>query len=179
MSRLRLQLRFVHTLSLLLIAMGVIILVMTATSLRTRHYNYAILEPQHYDTNSSNNDLPHRPRLKPHKPDDAVFPFYIFQIGFNKCATRTFTEFFQRNGIASCHYMHEGRNIHGDMMKRYSQNEPLLMDYYREFMFYADFAPSSALLWQLLFEEYPNARFILNIRNVNAWLRSRYALRGV
>eukprot|EP01083_Nonionella_stella_P210696 762520_1 len=114
--------------------------------------------------------------------DDAVFPFYIFQIGFNKCATRSFTQFFRQNDIPSCHYRRQdnrtGHKLHYDMMQRYSQNTPLLVDYYHEFMFYADFqAPSEGsrvLVWQILFEQYPNSKFILNIRDVHHWLRSRF-----
>eukprot|EP01084_Bolivina_argentea_P127233 225057_1 len=109
------------------------------------------------------------------------FPFHIFQIGFNKCGTRTLTQFFEHNNIPSCHWMLRDRNleIHDVMIGRHLQHAPILFDFYRDFMFYADFNVMSEdageiLLWQILFRQYNNSKFILNIRALHHWLRSRY-----
>eukprot|EP01083_Nonionella_stella_P039631 107762_1 len=125
----------------------------------------------------------HRMHVEPTKniQNSTGIPFYIFQIGFNKCGTRTLTQFFRSNHIRSAHWLDSPGHhwIHHVMIGRYLQNAPILIDYYRQFMFYADFDAmsedaSGILVWQILFQQYKNSKFILNIRDINHWLKSRY-----
>eukprot|EP01083_Nonionella_stella_P177423 623564_1 len=110
--------------------------------------------------------------------------FKIFQIGFNKAATRTLYTFFSHNGIKSMHHL---QSYHGKraeirevMMKRYNQNKTILKN--NAYRFYSDFGAASRLrdsdeqtrTWQVLFKQYPDAKFILNIRKMEHWLKSRY-----
>jgi len=102
----------------------------------------------------------------------------IFQIGFNKCGTRSLYRFLQRNGIYSAHFnrgllalrLHEniaaGRKpLHGKLdrfvgftdVQRVTQSEVIEgVDFYRE-----------------LYNYYPNSYFILNTRDKAGWLKSR------
>eukprot|EP01084_Bolivina_argentea_P251317 421460_1 len=88
------------------------------------------------------------------------FPFYIFQIGLNKC------EIYCR----------------AKMISRYEKHEPVIQDYSDKYMFYSDFDPfenfsrgnSSVHKYKVLFDQYNDAKFILNIRNVNHWLGSKF-----
>eukprot|EP01083_Nonionella_stella_P041370 112177_1 len=115
-----------------------------------------------------------------HELNTTSFPFYIFQIGFNKAATRTLAHLFEQNDIHSFHNKENGVVLRGSMTKRYKKNEPLLMDFSDTYRYYGDFASyrlwqhTDAYLWQLFVTQYPHSKYILNIRNVNHWLKSRY-----
>ncbi len=132
----------------------------------------------------------------------------IFQIGFNKCATRSMGEWFDNNGISSRHwidvptkqqrdlyqfkqYIGTNRVIGRKIYNNYSNNKALL-DNYDEYTFYGDFGvfiqksqdydlkflnnsnASKMSIYKLLIKQYPNSVYILNIRNVNKWLKSRF-----
>jgi hypothetical protein len=104
----------------------------------------------------------------------------VIAIGFNKCGTSSLHDFFIKNGHVSLHWranqnqflapliycnLHLGRPLlHG------LEHAVLLSD-----LFYLD--ANSYLEANFLFKEiaaqYPNARFILNTRNRDAWLLSR------
>eukprot|EP01084_Bolivina_argentea_P052694 96791_1 len=130
----------------------------------------------------------------------------IFQVGFNKCATRSIAEWFENNQISAVHWIDvptkEQRNLYQfkDLMdtnheiirkiyNNHSNNKPLLHGYDNH-TFYGDFGVyiqqridydvkflndnSRICTYKLLIDQYPNSLYILNIRNVNKWLRSRY-----
>eukprot|EP01084_Bolivina_argentea_P124444 220517_1 len=113
-----------------------------------------------------------------------TFPFYVFQVGFNKCGTRTLYKFFQQNKLPSVH----NRNFNGEnsnvslnqrMKKLYRNNESILGDLEQKYMFYSDFgiASDDNMPWyRTLMKEYPNMSkiFIFNYRSINNWLKSRY-----
>lgn len=103
----------------------------------------------------------------------------VFQIGFNKCATRTISVFFRENGYKAAHWENneladdialskaEGRKplekwadvaVFSDM-ERVAGKRSTLIEAYKEFEF--------------LDKSYPGSYFILNTRNVNDWLMSR------
>jgi hypothetical protein len=108
--------------------------------------------------------------------------FRIFQIGFNKCATRTLYKFFKKNGIPSVHY--DGGRIAGSMF-RHHRNKCLLVDInYKNIVFFSDmeniFKEQYPLyvaqsLFKKLDRQFPNSKFILNTRDKEDWLRSRIA----
>jgi Sulfotransferase domain len=98
----------------------------------------------------------------------------IFQIGFHRCGTRTLYHFFHDNGIKSCHWEN------GDLAKKiyfnYYHSNKLLYGY-DNYVFFSDmeaFTNLHAFKFYKLFNiQYPNSKFILNIRNVDDWILSR------
>ena len=108
--------------------------------------------------------------------------FRTFQIGFNKCGTRTIFRFFNNNGIPSVHY--DGGRIAGSMFRHFNRKEPLIDNRYKGIIYFGDMeiihrngkplyvGPD---LFRYLDREYPNSKFILNTRDRNQWIRSRIA----
>lgn len=102
----------------------------------------------------------------------------IFQIGFNKCGTRSLYRFFQRSGIYSAHFNR------GILALRMHQNlaagrKPLDGNIGR-YVAFTDIqrvtmagAIEGALMFRQLYAYYPQSYFILNIRDKEGWLRSR------
>tara|TARA_A100001037_G_scaffold306597_1_gene353127 strand:+ start:46952 stop:48268 length:1317 start_codon:yes stop_codon:yes gene_type:complete len=110
----------------------------------------------------------------------------IFQIGFNKCATRSFAWFFHMNEVPSVHW--DGGMLSKRMEENHSHGNNLLSGY-EDFTFYSDmmhsieykaegriaqFDMESNRYFKTLDLQYPNSKFILNIRPIEDWLRSRF-----
>jgi hypothetical protein len=103
----------------------------------------------------------------------------IFQIGFNKCGTRSLYNFFSKNGIPSLHW--EKGQIARSMFKNSRQGKKLISSCYRKINFFSDMEDinNNSLcyvaqdLFKKLAEQYPNAYFILNTRNKEKWIQSR------
>ena len=107
----------------------------------------------------------------------------IFQIGFNKCGTSTLHRYLRANGVKSIHW-DEGR-IAQRMFANLANGDNLLTGYecFDAFtdMEYLDRAGTyleGYKLFPYLAEQYPGAVFILNTRDREAWIRSRFAWRG-
>ena len=108
----------------------------------------------------------------------------IFQIGFNRCGTLSFTKFFVDNGIKSVHWLTEGRkNICLLATKNLSNNKKMFdgIDY----TFYSDmeFVSSNKIIYlyeyfRTIDEQYPDSKFILNTRDVDDWINSRLNHQG-
>eukprot|EP01084_Bolivina_argentea_P042923 79121_1 len=132
------------------------------------------------------------------------FPFYIFQIGFNKCGVTSLYRFFMDNGIPSIQYRINQSDEYSEMLTdimfdRYKKSIPILPYNGTKYMYYGDFGEyilngshdfdilylndnninnNNQTWYKILLKQYPrNSKFILNIRNVNNWLRSRYTYR--
>jgi hypothetical protein len=104
-------------------------------------------------------------------------PPRIFQIGFNKCGTRTIHHFFKANGLNCVHW--EGGNLARTMIANMINGCPILTGY-EEFDVFSDmeflnddFAFEAFKLFKPLAEENPGSVFILNSRDREAWIRSR------
>jgi hypothetical protein len=101
----------------------------------------------------------------------------VFQIGFNKCGTRTLHEYFKKNGKSSVHW-DKGR-LARQIFYNLRDGHPLLSGYERYDVFCdmesisRDFAFEAFKLFPLLSEQYPDAVFILNTRGRDNWIRSR------
>eukprot|EP01084_Bolivina_argentea_P221206 374710_1 len=129
------------------------------------------------------------------------FKFFIFQIGFMKAGTTSLQDFFNRNGIPTIHYKAPNTPLfytplHIQMFSNHMNNTLLLQPYHNKYMYYSDFGVYCSRhyegdimflnksykykgcehrTWvQILNKQYPNSKYILNIRNVNHWLKSRY-----
>jgi hypothetical protein len=105
----------------------------------------------------------------------------IFQIGFNKCGTTSIHEFFKKNGLNSVHWDrgYLARTIKSSIEK----NRDILFGYDK----YDCFTDMEDTLndifiytkyYKELDKQYPNSKFILNLRPLDKWLRSRESHAG-
>ncbi len=101
----------------------------------------------------------------------------IFQIGFNKCGTRSISDFFKKSGYLSHHWKggRLARNIDASKRKGF---RPL--GRWSDAVLFADLecvengdVIESYKDFAFLDRHYPDAHFILNKRPVDDWLRSR------
>lgn len=124
----------------------------------------------------------------------------IFIIGFNKIATKSFHKFFVHNNIKSVHFhafrISDGRHIipkplraNNDITNRHmslanyflynkSKNKPLLHGLDEDIVCFSDMTDDATAtdakdFYKQLDIENPNSKFILNIRNVDDWIKSR------
>ncbi|MCP3659848.1 MAG: hypothetical protein GY830_05840 [Bacteroidetes bacterium] len=130
---------------------------------------------------------------------NSTFDFLIFQIGFQKCGTAALFNIFEKNNISSIHYMigkkRKGKPLRTFMFENYLNNELILGDLTDKTRFYSDFKiyidpilydtslkflndeykfGSYRTWYEVLIEQYPTSKYILNIRPVNNWLKSRH-----
>lgn len=100
----------------------------------------------------------------------------IFQIGFNKCGTVSLHKFFKSNGLKSIHW-DEGR-LAKRILKNFQQNLPLLNGY-ENYDCFTDMESQSDNIFiylthfKELDKQYPDSKFILNVRNREQWIESR------
>ena len=128
--------------------------------------------------------------------------FKIFQIGFNRCGTSSFAYFFKKNGFKASHWQNgtvaasielarrEGKPLLTYVNKYQVYTDMELMDLARLSRKLLNRRPISRLLkvldhenelqpvyayryFKLLDQQYPNSKFILNLRNVDKWVSSR------
>ncbi len=107
-----------------------------------------------------------------------------FQVGFRKCGTTSISAFFSRNGIPSVHY-DDGR-LGRRMQRNHRRGVPLLagyddryqaftnMEYYDSRDYFEGYRHYAEMM-----AAYEDARFILNTRDQERWIRSMvsYAVR--
>jgi len=102
----------------------------------------------------------------------------IFQIGFNKCGTMTIHRYFCANGVRSLHW-DKGR-LAQRMFANLANGDKLLTGYEDfeafsdcEYLDYSGTFLEGYKLFPYLAEQYPDAVFILNTRDREAWIKSR------
>jgi Sulfotransferase domain len=102
----------------------------------------------------------------------------IFQIGFNKCGTRSLYRFLQRAGIASAHF-NRGRLAVAMKANIEAGLKPLTGEIDR-YVAYTDVqqvsrheAIEGVRYFRELYQYYPRSYFILNTRDRDGWIRSR------
>jgi hypothetical protein len=106
----------------------------------------------------------------------------IFIIGFNKTGTVSLSTFFERNGVRTLHW--EGGVLARNMQANISAGRaPISKRYDRIRVFadmeYVDHTCEKSPIYiavdnfKLLDAAYPDAKFILNIRDVDNWIKSR------
>lgn len=93
----------------------------------------------------------------------------IFQIGFNKCGTQSLCDFFSQNGYKSVHWG-DGK-WDSDFRKNQSEGKSLC-DGMDDIVFWSD-VRFIQRQFQAFAEQYPNSKFIYNIRPLDKWLDSR------
>ncbi len=130
----------------------------------------------------------------------------IFQIGFNRCGTKTLSEFFKANGVRTAHWKRGTIACGIELARR--QGKPLLT-YVDRFQAFTDMerirVPALRRWWVVtptfrrlvrelgpeenapiyaykyfapLHQQYPGSRFILNSRPVDKWVASRLRFMG-
>lgn len=101
----------------------------------------------------------------------------VFQIGFNKCGTRSISRFFNQNGVRTAHWC-EGK-IALDLEAAQRGGHSPLKPWPRATVFcdmeYIDYEVHIQAFREVAYLDrcFPDARFILNTRNVDDWLASR------
>lgn len=100
----------------------------------------------------------------------------IFQIGFNRCGTTSIHQFFLDNGLKSIHW------DRGNLARRIKMNSlaklPLLKGY-EEYECFTDMeSPITGDFayiehYKELDRQYPGSKFILNLRDIEDWIKSR------
>lgn len=103
---------------------------------------------------------------------------YIFIIGFNKCATRSFHEFFLKNNYKSIHW-DEGK-IATSIVNNYEKTIKVLTGYDKKYQVFSDmiFLDHKLLIegnafYRQMDIDYPESLFIYNTRNIDNWIQSR------
>ena len=102
----------------------------------------------------------------------------IFQIGFNKCGTRSLYRFLQRSGIASAHF-NRGQLATSMKLNIDAGRKPLagFLDSYVAFTDVQQVSRHGAIegvrYFRELYQYYPHSYFILNTRDRDAWIKSR------
>lgn len=102
----------------------------------------------------------------------------IFQIGFNKCGTRSFSQFFRLNGHKVVHW--DKGNLAKKMKENFEQEKSPVAGYSDRTFFsdmeYLDAEGNCIEIYkefEKLYTMFPHAYFILNTRDVDEWIQSR------
>lgn len=105
--------------------------------------------------------------------------FKIFEIGFNKCATRAVTILIRSAGIPSRHW------VRGDLardLKSAIEHDATPFENYKGVRFFSDIVYADVEKgevfegykhFKFLFKKFPDAKFVYNLRPKDAWLKSR------
>lgn len=104
----------------------------------------------------------------------------VFFIGKNKTATTSLHYLFQKCGYVSYHCLAQGGGHLGRIMERNVKEEkPILetiskADVYSDMLYAKKFVyVDAAQYFKILHHEYPDAYFVLQTRNTEAWVKSR------
>lgn len=120
----------------------------------------------------------------------------IFLIGFNKCGTNSFYEYFNKNGIKSYHPGVNGGGNLNVINKNFINNKLILegleYDFYcdldiwwekckhdynngvfQDINDYSSMLYTHVKIYKYLDKQYPDSKFILNIRDRAKWINSR------
>ena len=127
----------------------------------------------------------------------------IFQIGFNRCGTSSFAYFFKKNGFRASHWQNGTVAAYIELARRENKPLLTYVDRYQVYtdMELMDLSrlskkmfnrrPIARLLktldherelqpvyayryFKLLDQQYPGSKFILNLRDVDKWVSSRF-----
>ena len=99
----------------------------------------------------------------------------IFCVGVNKTGTSSLHDAFLILGIKSVHFKGaEERNIKDIIQSNYLAGDNILrgLEHYEAFSDW-DLGPSTVDIVKEFDKQYPNSKFILNIRDLDGWLNSR------
>ena len=101
----------------------------------------------------------------------------IFQIGFNRCGTRSIDHFFKLHGLKTIHW---ARGYLAKSIKADLTAGTIPLENWPDVNVFSDMESIHGMIegykyFRELHVHYPDALFILNTRNGEAWIRSRHA----
>lgn len=110
--------------------------------------------------------------------------YKIFQIGFNRCGTTSLYNFFKNNCINNLKCIHwDNGNLAKSIYNNINNNQECLhQTKYLQYNFISDMEAkindqvyyfAFLYTYQLLDQQYPDSKFILNTRNKENWINSR------
>lgn len=103
----------------------------------------------------------------------------VFFLGFNKTATTAFHKLFESSGYTSYHHLIKGKNLVQVMQGNLKNDKPILHNIsgataYSDISYYKKNQCVEGNQWyKEFYQEYPDAFFILQTRNMDDWLESR------
>jgi hypothetical protein len=96
---------------------------------------------------------------------------YIFNIGFNRSGTSSLTTALNILNIPSLQYSYDGITpIESVIEKNIKENKRLLESLDTEYNGFTDFTGHK--YYKILYDQYPNSKFILTTREFTDWLKS-------
>lgn len=108
----------------------------------------------------------------------------VFFIGYNKTGTTSFHQFFKNNGYTSFHHskrIDNKRKYLGNIIKNNLRNNVKLLDSIENQDVYSEFCLCTNTVYfegseffDLLDYQYPESYFILQTRNEDDWIKSRF-----
>ena len=100
----------------------------------------------------------------------------VFQIGFNRCGTLSLCEFFNNNGHTAVHY-NEDDGLWNDWLSKNHKKGLSVCAKYDHIVLWTDIEFVQRH-FQLLAFQYPQSKFIYNIRPIDDWINSRLKFYG-
>lgn len=109
----------------------------------------------------------------------------IFQIGFNKCGTYSIYNLFRRYTIEKLPSLHWEKGLLAKLMiYNLQNNKPIIPEIYSNYTVFTDmegiFVEKQKIhivhfyeYFEILDQQYPGSKFILNTRNFDKWMTSR------
>lgn len=101
----------------------------------------------------------------------------IFQIGFNRCGTLSLCDFFNDNGHKAVHYDHETLGIWEEVLVENHRQGLNICDGYDDIVLWTDI-DFIQRQFQALACQYPESKFIYNVRPIENWIDSRLKFYG-
>jgi hypothetical protein len=105
---------------------------------------------------------------------------HLFVIGFNKSATTAIHQLFTKSRVPSIHW--DGGRMTNRMVANLASGKRILTGYDRKFVVFSDFLVRGESFWIegnqffcQMAEDYPDAGFLYNFRNIDDWISSRLA----
>jgi hypothetical protein len=95
----------------------------------------------------------------------------VFNIGLNRAGTTSLSAALDLLGVRTIHYRHKDTRLFDHMRANQKQGRPLLDRYDPEIRGFSDFA--GHYFFATLDRQYPRSKFILTVREMDAWLESR------
>ena len=112
--------------------------------------------------------------------NNTVYKNKIFLIGFIRCGSKSISTFFRNNGYATCDFNEHGGDLGKSIFDNFLQGNDLISSKYQNYTVYSDmdyvygckdFPCYGYRFYQKLDQQYPDAKFILNLRPLMNWIQ--------
>jgi hypothetical protein len=95
---------------------------------------------------------------------------YIFNIGFNKSGSTSLCSALNYLGIPTLHYFYNNTTLEKITARNIKLKRKLFHSLDNNYLGFSDFSGED--YYKILFQQYPNSKFILTTRNIDDWLKS-------